>query len=150
VFFCGSQLYAAASDQAASRDAQRSSGCTQPADKWGRCAAGRERTAWRHGVRPTGEELIQIKEDTYWSGGPYSTTVKGGAKALPEIRRLIFAGDLLAAHKLFGRHLLRRPVEQQKYQALGPISLAFDGGERPVRGHRHQLRRALDNSRAGL
>ena len=26
-----------------------------------------------------GEEKIQLNEETYWSGGPYSTVVKGGA-----------------------------------------------------------------------
>ena len=29
----------------------------------------------------TNEEIIQLNEDTYWSGGPYSTVVKGGAKS---------------------------------------------------------------------
>lgn len=27
-----------------------------------------------------GEERIQLNEETYWSGGPYSTVVEGGAK----------------------------------------------------------------------
>ena len=62
----------------------------------------------------TDEEVIQLNEDTYWSGGPYSTTVAGGARDLPEIRRLIFAGDLVKAHQLFGRSLMGYPVEQQK------------------------------------
>ena len=26
------------------------------------------------------EEIIQLNEDTYWSGGPYSTTVAGGTR----------------------------------------------------------------------
>ena len=30
------------------------------------------------------EEKIQLNEDTYWSGGPYSTVVKGGYKELPK------------------------------------------------------------------
>ena len=29
------------------------------------------------------EERIQLNEETYWSGGPYNTTVKGGYKDLP-------------------------------------------------------------------
>src|SRR5687768_16178227 len=37
------------------------------------------------------EERLQLNEDTYWSGGPYSTVVKGGYKFLPEIQRLVFA-----------------------------------------------------------
>ena len=38
----------------------------------------------------TDEEQIQLNEDTYWSGGPYSTVVKGGREALPGIQELIF------------------------------------------------------------
>src|SRR6476659_9128479 len=34
------------------------------------------------------EEEIGLNEDTYWSGGPYSTTVPGASAALPEVRRL--------------------------------------------------------------
>jgi alpha-L-fucosidase 2 len=52
------------------------------------------------------EETIQLNEDTYWSGGPYSTTVAGGYAALLEIRRLLFDGQLIQAHRLFGRHLM--------------------------------------------
>lgn len=75
----------------------------------------------------TGEERIQINEETYWSGGPYSTVVKGGAEYLPEIQRLIFEGEPLKAHKLFGRHLMGYPVEQQKYQSLANLHLFFEG-----------------------
>ena len=65
-----------------------------------------------------GEERIQLNEETYWSGGPYSTVVKGGYKMLPEIQKNIFEGNPIKAHKLFGRYLMGYPVEQQKYQAL--------------------------------
>src|SRR6476619_4236261 len=53
-----------------------------------------------------GEERIQLNEETYWSGGPYSTVVKGGYKVLPEIQKSIFDGNPLHAHKLFGRYLM--------------------------------------------
>ncbi len=72
-----------------------------------------------------GEERIQLNEETFWSGGPYSTVVKGGAKVLPEIQRLIFSGKPLEAHKLFGRHLMGNPVEQMKYQCMGNLHLFF-------------------------
>ena len=52
------------------------------------------------------EERIQLNEETYWSGGPYSTVVKGGYKFLPEIQRLVFAERYLEAHNLFGRQLM--------------------------------------------
>jgi len=72
------------------------------------------------------KERIQLNEDTYWSGGPYSSVVKGGYKVLPEIQKLIFDGKPIEAHKLFGRYLMGYPVEQQKYQALANLHLFFD------------------------
>ena len=72
-----------------------------------------------------GEETIQLNEDTYWSGGPYSTVVKGGYKVLPEIQKDIFEGNPIKAHKLFGRYMMGYPVEQQKYQAFANLVLTF-------------------------
>ena len=72
-----------------------------------------------------GEEQIQLNEETYWTGGPYSTVVAGGYKVLPKIQKYIFEGKPLEAHKLFGRHLMGYPVEQQKYQALANLILFF-------------------------
>ncbi|MBX2920632.1 MAG: glycoside hydrolase family 95 protein [Chitinophagaceae bacterium] len=73
----------------------------------------------------TGEEIIQFNEDTYWSGGPYSTVVKGGHTKLKEIQELVFNEQFFEAQKRFGRYLMGYPVEQQKYQALGNIHLFF-------------------------
>jgi alpha-L-fucosidase 2 len=73
-----------------------------------------------------GEERIQLNEETYWSGGPYSTVVKGGHKVLPEIQKLVFEEKYLAAHNLFGRHLMGYPVEQMKYQSLANLHLFFN------------------------
>jgi alpha-L-fucosidase 2 len=72
-----------------------------------------------------GEERIQLNEETYWSGGPYSTVMKGGYKVLPEIQKLVFEEKYLAAHNLFGRNLMGYPVEQQKYQSLANLHLFF-------------------------
>ena len=86
----------------------------------------------------TEEEVLELNEDTYWSGGPYSTVVPGGHEALPEIRRLIFDGELIRAHRLFGRHLMGHPVEQQKYQSIGRLVLELEAsGE--VGDYRHEL-----------
>ena len=73
-----------------------------------------------------GEERIQLNEETFWSGGPYSTVVKGGARVLPEIQKLIFTGKPLEAHKLFGRYLMGNPVEQMKYQCIANLHLFFE------------------------
>ena len=97
----------------------------------------------------TDEEPLQINEDTYWTGGPYSTTVPGARAALPAVRDAIFAGDLIRAHKLFNRHLLGRPVEQQKYQALGHIVLTFPGRGAATE-YRHCLLYTSPSPRDGL
>ncbi len=76
-----------------------------------------------------GEERIQLNEETLWSGGPYSTVVKGGAEALPQIQKLLFEGKPIAAHKLFGRHLMGNPVEQMKYQCMGNLHLFIENEE---------------------
>lgn len=72
------------------------------------------------------EEKIFLNEDTYYSGGPYSSVTKGGDKVLPEIQKLLFEGEPIKAHRLFSRHLLGYPVEQMKYQSLGALHLFFN------------------------
>ncbi|HYX19256.1 MAG TPA: glycoside hydrolase family 95 protein, partial [Thermoanaerobaculia bacterium] len=88
----------------------------------------------------TDEERIPLNEDTYWTGGPYSTTVAGASRGLTEVRRLIFDGELVRAHRAFGRSLMGYPVEQQKYQSLGALVLTFAPAG-PVRSgtYRHEL-----------
>jgi len=71
----------------------------------------------------TDEERIQFNEDTYWSGGPYSQTRPGGNRHIQEIQDLIFKGEYIKAHNLFGRYLMGYPVEQMKYQSMGDIIL---------------------------
>ncbi len=85
-----------------------------------------------------GEEIIQLNEETLWSGGPYSTVVKGGHKVLPEIQKLLFEGKPIEAHKLFGRHLMGDPVEQMKYQCLANLHLFFED-EKDVTGYKRWL-----------
>jgi alpha-L-fucosidase 2 len=86
----------------------------------------------------TATERIQLNEDTFWAGGPYDPTRPGGAASLPEIRRLLFAGDVEKAHDLFGRTMMGRPYEQMKYQPLGDLWLFFPGHE-DVTEYRREL-----------
>lgn len=84
------------------------------------------------------QEHLQLNEESWWSGGPYDPVVKGAAAALPEIRRLLFAGDIPRAHDLFGRHMMGVPYEQMKYQPLGDLLLSFPAG-RAVTDYRREL-----------
>ena len=104
-----------------------------PADKWENAFPVGNGRLGAMVFGKTDEEEIQLNEETYWSGGPYSTVVKGGSKDLPEIRKLVFDGNYKMAHILFGRSLMGYPVEQMKYQSLGaagppiPVEGAGDG-----------------------
>jgi alpha-L-fucosidase 2 len=109
-----------------------------PADKWENALPVGNGRLGAMVFGKTDEEQIQLNEETYWSGGPYSTTVKGGYQALPEIRKLIFDGELVRAHRLFGRHLMGYPVEQQKYQSIGSLVLTL-AASGTVQHYRHEL-----------
>jgi len=85
----------------------------------------------------TDEEQILLNEDTLWSGGPYSTVVKGGAADLPALRQAVWDGQDKKAYVLFSRHFLGYPVEQMKYQALGTLVLRLSGDV--ATGYRHEL-----------
>jgi alpha-L-fucosidase 2 len=109
-----------------------------PADKWENALPVGNGRLGAMVFGRTDEEAIQLNEDTYWSGGPYSTVVKGGSKDLPEIRRLVFEGNYKMAHILFGRSLMGYPVEQMKYQSLGGLALRFPSASAAT-GYRHEL-----------
>ncbi len=109
-----------------------------PADKWENALPVGNGRLGAMVFGKTDEEEIQLNEETYWSGGPYSTVVKGGYRALPEIRKLVFDGNLARAHILFGRNLMGYPVEQMKYQSLGRLVLRFPSAA-PAAEYRHEL-----------
>ncbi len=110
----------------------------QPADSWNQALpVGNGRLGAMVFGHPA-KEHIQLNEETLWSGGPYDPVVKGAAAALPEIRRLLFAGDIPAAHDLFGRSLMGKPYEQMKYQSLGDLWLLVPGHDQ-VTDYRREL-----------
>jgi alpha-L-fucosidase 2 len=71
------------------------------------------------------EERIQLNEDTLWAGGPYDPSHHDALAALPEARRLIFAGKYREAHDLIGRQMMARPLRQMPYQPVGDLLLSF-------------------------
>ena len=95
----------------------------------------------------TAAERINLNEQTIWAGGPYEPTHPGGPEALPEIRRLVFAGKCREAEALFNKSMMGKPVEQTKYQPLGDLLLEFPGHE-TVTDYRRDL--DLDQAVAGV
>jgi len=75
----------------------------------------------------TVEETIQLNEGTVWTGGPYDPSNPEALKTLPEVRRLVFAGKFREAQELYGRKMMARPPNQQKYQPLGDLWIRMTG-----------------------
>ena len=57
-------------------------------------------------------EEIQLNEDTVWTGGPYDPSNPEALTALPEVRKLVFAGKFREAQELYGRKMMARPYNQ--------------------------------------
>src|SRR3954467_3114781 len=68
-------------------------------------------------------ERLQLNEDTLWSGGPVDGNNPHAKEVLPVVRRLIAAGDYLAANLLCKQ--MQGPFVQS-YQPLGDLHLHFD------------------------
>ena len=70
-------------------------------------------------------ERIQLNEDTLYAGGPYDPTPAGALAALPEVRRLLFAGEYAQAEALANAAMMATPKKQMPYQPLGDLVLDF-------------------------
>lgn len=71
------------------------------------------------------KERIQLNEDTVWNGKKRDRVNPEALKALPEVRRLLFAGRPLEAVALEDRKLMGMPNRQPPYQPLGDLILEF-------------------------
>jgi hypothetical protein len=73
------------------------------------------------------DERIQLNEDTIWSGERRDRMNPGARKAVPEIRRLLFAGKVAEAEALADKEMLAIPRRMPVYQPLGDLLLEFPG-----------------------
>ncbi len=81
-----------------------------------------------YGGVPT--EHIQFNHATFWSGGPHDNTNPDSAKALPEVRKLIFDGKHKEAHELTNKKMMGKPKSSMSYQPVGDLFLEFKGQEK--------------------
>lgn len=73
------------------------------------------------------QERLQLNEGTLWAGGPHDYTHSGAAAALPEIRRLVFAGEWEQAQQLVSERFMSEPLRQMPYQTVGSLVLEMSG-----------------------
>lgn len=86
----------------------------------------------------TDKETLQLNEDTVWAGGPHDYDNPEALAALPEIRRLVFAGQWREAESLVNAHFMGRPAGQAAYQTVGALTLDL-GQPAAVTEYRRQL-----------
>src|SRR6476646_10774021 len=86
----------------------------------------------------TDKERIQLNESTIWAGESRDRKNPGAGKAVPEIRRLLFAGQVAEAEKLAEQDMLAVPRRLPVYEPLGDLWLTFPNGARPA-DYRRQL-----------
>ena len=58
-----------------------------------------------------GRERLQLNEDTLWAGGPYDPDNTNALAALPEVRKLIFAGQYAEAQKLASDKMMAQTAQ---------------------------------------
>jgi len=84
------------------------------------------------------QERIQLNEDTLWAGGPYNPANPNAREALPEIRRLVSAGELQAAQDLVQKKFMAQPIRQMPYQTIGDLLITMAGSD-AARDYRREL-----------
>ena len=74
----------------------------------------------------TQTEEIQLNEETFWSGSPHSNNSAESKAHLQEVRRLIFEGKEMEAHKLIDQYFIKGP-HGMRFLPVGSIKLNFQG-----------------------
>src|SRR5215218_7134206 len=74
-----------------------------------------------------GSERLQLNEETVWAGERRDRTNPEGARSLPEVRRLLFAGKPGEAEALAEKSVIAVPKRMPPYQPLGDLMLEFNG-----------------------
>ena len=85
------------------------------------------------------QERLQLNEETLWAGSPYTPDNPDALTAIPEVRRLLAAGDYRAATELASQKVMARPLQQMAYGSLGDVLIDIDRAQAPAK-----YERALD------
>lgn len=80
-------------------------------------------------------EELQLNEETFWSGSPYSNDSKTSAGKLAEVRQLIFQGNEEKAAGIINKEFVVGP-HGMRYLSLGSMKLHFAGHEKATNYYR--------------
>lgn len=69
----------------------------------------------------TGNERIQLNEDTLWAGAPQERDIAGAFRHLPEIRKMLFDGKYVEAERMIEETIMGERIFPKGYQTLGDL-----------------------------
>jgi alpha-L-fucosidase 2 len=101
----------------------------------------------RDDLRATGREHVQLNHDGVWDGEVRDRNNPAAGAAVPEVRRLLFAGKVKEAEALAASDMLAIPRRLPLYQTLGDLWLDFGANEN-ITDYRRDL--DLQNGIAGV
>jgi alpha-L-fucosidase 2 len=84
------------------------------------------------------DDRIPLNENSLWDGHPRDTINPEALKALPEVRRLLFAGKNEEATALAGEKMMGRPTRIRPYQPLADLWLEVPAPPR-LQAYRREL-----------
>jgi alpha-L-fucosidase 2 len=85
------------------------------------------------------EERLQLNEQTVWTGKDVDFVNPAAKAALPEIRRLLFAGKYAEAQKMTKEKMMGNKTVASTYQTLGDLLLDFQHQRGEVSNYRREL-----------
>ncbi len=71
-------------------------------------------------------ERLQLNEETIYAGSLRDRVNPAAKSAIPEVRRLLMAGNVTEAEALAKTSLLAKPLRQPPYEPLGDVEITFD------------------------
>ena len=85
-------------------------------------------------------ELVQLNEDSVWSGQRYYIEKPEARENLPQVRQLLFDGKLSEAQALVEKFMTTKPDPHYgSYQPLGDLRITFEKLDGEVADYRRQL-----------
>lgn len=94
------------------------------------------------------KEIIQLNENTVWTGGPNRNDNPNAKASLGEVRKLIFEGKYKEAQDLANKNFVSKSSHGMAYQTVGNLHLSFPGHDNYSDYYRElDIEKALVNSR---
>jgi alpha-L-fucosidase 2 len=84
----------------------------------------------------TGEELLQLNEETIWTGQPNGEVNDNAKEVIPAIRKLMFEGKFKEAQDMANAKIFFPANHGMSYQPAGNLRLTFPGHENPTAYYR--------------